>query len=118
MELPESMVRSSNLTPKQVESLTSYVRVRSHETTLREAAASRSSGEVKIGSYYRTVQQGRDNIRSSIITVLIALWSGFVKGDDLRRLLDQTSKGLPELEERERSRVVSLVEALVDKIVM
>ena len=114
MEVPRPLIERSNLTAVQVESLQEYLRVKSHETTLKEAASSRS---VRIGSYYRTVKQGKDNVKSSVYTVIIALWLGFVKGEDLRRLLDQAGAGLPELQEGERERLGALIEMLVERIV-
>jgi hypothetical protein len=86
--------------------------------TLKQAASARSVRPVKIGSYFRTVQQGRSNIKSSIMTIVVALLSGFVKDEELRRLLNQISEGFPELGEDERDRAITLIEALVDKIVM
>jgi hypothetical protein len=117
MALPEGLVKDSSLTRVQVESLVSYARVASHEITLKQAADARVEGPVKIGSYYRTVQQGKDNIRAAILTVTIAMWMGFVKPDDLRRLFDQLGKGFPDLGEEERERVSAVVSALVTRIV-
>jgi hypothetical protein len=124
MKLPESLIKSSSLTPTQIESLASYTRVRSHEMTLGEAASMRTTtkvkggGQLKVGSFYRSVQQGRENVKSSILTVVIALWMGFVKSEDLWKLFEHVGRGLPELEESERERVSALIEALVGKIVM
>ena len=118
MKVPEGLVKSSALTPTQVESLTTYLQVLSHEKTLKEAAETRSGGPVRIGSYYRTIHQGRRNIRSAVMTVVIATWMGFVKGDELKRLLEQAGRGLPDLQDKETNRVAALIEALVARIVM
>ena len=98
--------------------MVSYLRVASHEMTFKQAATAMSSKPVTIGSYFRSVQQGKENIRSSIKTVIIALWLGLVREEELRRLLDQVSKGFLGLEEEERDRVATLIEALVSRIVM
>jgi len=118
VEPSRRLVDASTLTSAQVESLSSHLRVLAREMTLKQAASARSVGPVRIGSYFRTVQQGRSNIKSSIMTVVLALLSGFVKGEELRRLLNQVGEGFPELGEDEIDRAVSLIEALVDKIVM
>ncbi len=122
MEIPERLVRRSSLTPRQVDLLSTYLQVVSHDLTLREASnkftAPESKEPVKIGSFYRTVQQGRQNIKASILTLTIALWMGLIRSDELRRLLDHVGKGLPELEEGEKERMAALIEALVDKIVI
>jgi hypothetical protein len=118
MEVPDILVRNSNLTLAQIESLTGYLQVLSHEKTLREAASIRPLGPVKIGSFYRAVQQGKKNIKSSILTLVIAIWMGFVKADDLRRLLNQVSNGLPELGDEEKNHLTALIEALTAEIVM
>ncbi len=118
MEVPDRLIEGSSLSATQVESMVAYKKVASHDITLREAAQARSSGSVTIGSFYHTVQQGKGKIKSSILTVTIALWLGFVKPEDLRRLLDQVGKGLPELEDDEKERVAAVIEALVSQIVM
>lgn len=118
MGLPEALVDESNLTPRQLEALQSYLRVAIGEIRYREAAASGPSKSVTIGSYYRTVQQARDNIRSSIVTVLIALWLGLVKPDDVRRLLDTVGGNVMELSDEDKDRFITVLRALLDKIVM
>ncbi len=118
MEIPESLSRESTLTPKMLESLTSYLKVMSHETSLKEAAANRSTGAVSVGSYYRTVLQAREKIRGSVLTVVIAISLGVIRPEDLRRLFDAVGKGLPDLDEGERGRATAVIKALVDRIVM
>jgi len=101
-----------------VESLLSYQKVLRRELLLRQAAATRSPKPVTMGSYYRTVQQGKAKIKESFLTVIISIWLGFVGKEDLRRLLDGVGKELPELGEDEVDRLISVTQALVDRIVM
>jgi hypothetical protein len=63
------------------------------------------------------VQQGRENVRASILTVVLAQWIGLVRAEDLNRLFDQLGQGLSGLEEGERDQVASVIGALVTRIV-
>jgi hypothetical protein len=118
-------VDQSTLTPRQLEVLQGYIRVALGEIRYREAASIASSGRRKgrpgkpltIGSYFRTVQQARENIRKSIVTLLIGLWLGVVKPEDVRRLLDTAGGIVGELSEEERERFVVVLRALLQKIV-
>ncbi len=118
MGLPERLVEQSTLTSKQLESLMSYLDVSRDNIKWREGAARRSNGEVTVGSYYRTVQQGRNKIRASMTTVLISIWMGLVKLEDVRRLFETVGKGGVELPEEEQARFVSVLNALLDKVVL
>jgi hypothetical protein len=118
MILPNVLMEQSNLTKKQLESLVSYVRVAAGEMLYREAAALRSGKPVTIGSYYRTVQQGRNQVRASIVTVLVAVAIGLVSVEDVRRLLELVGEGNVEVAEEDRERFVAILQTLLDKIVM
>jgi len=88
------------------------------EIRYREAAVVGPSRRVTVGSYFRTVKQARTNVRKSIVTVMIGLWIGVVKPEDLRRLLDVAGSGVSDLPEEESARFVAVLRALVDRIVM
>ncbi|MDA4124852.1 MAG: hypothetical protein OK438_05330 [Thaumarchaeota archaeon] len=121
MSLPLALADQSVLTTKQVESLLSYVRVVNGEMHLREAAGLRIGNRgkpVSIGSYYRTVQQGRLKIRGSLTTLAIAMATGLVRVEDVRRLFDLVGRGSSELSEEEVDRFVAVFRSLLDKIVM
>lgn len=111
-------VGESLLTPKMLESLKSFRMVSSGQIRLREAAASRSGKSVTIGSYYRTVKQGRKNIRASLVTLMIALWEGLIKPEEVRRLFDLAGKPLGELSESDLQRVGEALDALLEKIIL
>ena len=118
MILPNVLMKQSNLTEKQLESLMSYVRVAAGEIRYREAAALRSEKPVTIGSYYRTVQQGRNQVRESIVTVLVAIAIDLVKAEDVRRLLELTNKRNIEVAEEDKERFATVLRTLLDRIVM
>ncbi len=117
MILPDVLMEQSSLTEKQLQSLVSYVRVATGEIRYREAATMRSEKPVTIGSYYRTVQQGRNQVRESIVTVLVAIAIGLVKVEDVWRLLELASKGNTEVADEDRERFVVVLQTLLDKIV-
>ncbi|MDG6983528.1 MAG: hypothetical protein JRN28_03130 [Nitrososphaerota archaeon] len=125
MSLPETLVEQSNLTPRQLEALRLYLRVAIGEMRYREAASAASEGRTRgrpkpltVGSYFRTVQQARENVRRSIVTLLIGVWVGVVKPDDVRRLLEVAGGGVRELSEEESGRFVGVLQALIGKIVV
>jgi hypothetical protein len=117
MGLPETLVDQSSLTSKQLEALQSYLRVANGEMKYREAASGLAK-PVTVGSYFRTVQQARDNVRKSIVTLLIGVWVGVVKPEDVRRLLDLAGTGVRELPEEESARFVGVLRALIERVVV
>jgi hypothetical protein len=126
MGFPEQLVDQSSLTPRQFESLSSYLRVASGEIKLREAASVTSQGRIRgrrdkpvsVGSYYRTVSQARTNLRKSVVTIVVALWLGAVRVEDVRRLFELVGSGARELPEDEAKRFLQLLDALLRHIVV
>jgi len=118
LSLPESLVDESTLTRRQLEALRSYMRVALGEMRYREAAASGPSKKVTVGSYFRTVRQAKANVRKSIATLLIGLWLGIVKPEDVRRLLETAGGNFVELPDEEKERFVAVLRVLLERIVM
>ena len=125
LSLAESLVEQSTLTPRQLDVLRGYLRVASGEMKYREAALTTSEGRrkgkpgpVTVGSYFRTVQQARENIRKSVATLLVGVWEGLIKPEDVRRLLDVAGSGAQELTDDDRERLVVVLRALLQRIVM
>jgi len=106
--------------------VTSYLRVASGEIKLREAASLSSQGRrkgkpektVTIGSYYRTVSQARANVKQSLVTIVIALWLGAIKVEDVRRLFDLVGGGARELSDEESERFLQLLDVLLRRIIV
>ena len=122
MAIPASLIDRSELTPVQVEAIASYVGVRAGHLKWNEAAASMkrkrkqiSEKPVTLGSYYRTVQQ-EDNVKKSAVTLLIAVWLGLVRVEDMRRLFDLASRSLADLSEEDRGRLVAVLQALLTQM--
>jgi len=118
MSVVSDMVSQSSLSPKQVESLMSYIKVSTGQLRYKDAAASRVGKAVTIGSYYRTVQQGRKRVRESVMTILVAVSVGLVKADDFRRLLELVGKANLQIADEDRERFSAILRTLVDKIVI
>ncbi len=126
VSVPERLVDDSSVTHRQLEVLTSYLRVASGEIKLKEAASLASQGRRKgkperpltIGSYYRTVSQARANVRESLVTVVIALWLGLIKVEDVRRLFELVGAGARELSEEESERFLQLLGVLLRRIIV
>jgi hypothetical protein len=117
------MVSTSGLSQIQVESLLLYKRVLSGELTLETASKLRtrtkgeSSRPVKVGAFYRTVQQGRENLKEAVMTVTVGIWLGYVKVEDLRRLFDLVGNTPLPLEQPQISQLMPVLESLIQKIV-
>jgi len=104
----------------------SYLRVASGEIRLREAASlvpKERKRVVKerpltVGSYYRTVSQARKNVRQSLVTVVIALWLGMIRVEDVRRLFELVGSGARELSSEESGRFLQLLDVVLGRIVV
>jgi hypothetical protein len=118
MDIPAVLSRQSLLTQTQIESLVMYQKVLSRDMTLKQAAQARTPSPVTVGAFYRSVQQGKRNLKASVTTLTLALWMGLVRSEELRKLLDQVGRGIPELEVSEVERLEAVIMALVDRIVM
>ena len=126
MNVPERLVGQSSITPRQLEVLTVYLRAASGEIKMKEAVSLASQGRKRgepgkpltIGSFSRTVLQARDNVRESLLTVVIALWVGLVRVEDVRRLFDLVAGGARELSNDEADRFMQLLDALLRRIVV
>ena len=123
MEIPQSLIEQSELTTTQIQAIAGYVGIKAGQLNWKDAAASMrrkrkqlSDKPVTIGSYYRTVQQGKDNVKKSAVTLLIAVWLGLVRVEDMRRLFELASGGLAELSEEDQSRFGAVIEALLTKM--
>ncbi len=125
MSVLEKLVDQSSITPRQLEAMASYLRVASGEIRLKEAASLASQGRRKgrpekpltIGSYYRTVSQARANVKESLVTLVIALWLGMIKAEDVRRLFELVGGGARELSDEEADRFLQLLDVLLRRIV-
>ena len=126
MSVTERLVAGSSLTARQLDVLTTYLRVVSGEIKMKEATSLSSQGRTRgrrdepltIGSYSRTVRQARTNVRRSLLTVVLGLWLGVVRAEDVRRLFELVGGGARELSDEEATRFLQLLEALLHRMVV
>jgi hypothetical protein len=107
----------SNLTETQLEALALYKRVISGELTLEKASKMKAK-PAKVGAYYRTVQQGRGNLKQAVMTLAAGVWLGYIKLEDLRRLFDLVGNSPSPFEQEQSDQLLPILEALVEKMVM
>lgn len=126
MSLLQRLVEESSLTVRQLELLTSYMQVSVGETKLKDAVSSspkenkrkRRETPLTVGSYSRTVAQARKNLRASLVTVVLGLWLGAIKTEEVRRLFELVGGGARALDDEQSDRFLQVMEALLDRIVV
>jgi len=126
MSFLERIVDQSSISRRQLESLVSYLRVSTGEIKLKDAASLASQRRTRgkrekpltIGSYYRTVRQGRQNVRESLVTIVIALWLGIIRVEDVRRLFELVGGGVRNLSDEEVERLTELLNALLRRMIV
>jgi len=116
--LDRFLVERSGLTSVQVETIELQKRVEKSEISGSKAASMRRPKGVTPGAYYRVLTQAKSNVEEAIYTLLLADSLGLLQIEDFRRLLELISKTPRSLDEAEASEVVSVVDALVRRIVM
>ena len=117
-QLDDFLGANSSLTSVQVERLKLEVSLESSGVLEAEGENRASISGVTPGAYYRVLSQARNNINQSLYTLLFCTRLGIVKMDNIRRLLDLIAKVPPDVADVEANEVISLVDALVRKIVM
>ncbi len=117
-QLDDYLGGRSSLTKKQIDRLLLQISLqKGGPEGIEGETGSRISG-VSAGAYYRVLSQARSNIDQSLYTVLLCSRIGVLQMDDLRRLLDLISKAPSEVAEGDAEQLKSLVDALVNRIVM
>lgn len=89
-----------------------------NEISATKAASMRGPAGVTPGAYYHTLLQAKSNLEEAIYTLLLSERFGLLRLEDFRRLLELISKTPRSLDEAESSEVMTLVDALVTRIVM
>lgn len=105
------------MTRKQLNALEGYLSVKNGLIKMREAAAAAPGKPVSVGSYYRTASQAKQNLRQALVTLLIGLWLGAVRLDDVKRMFELVGLGARELSDIDQERLVQVIDALLDRIV-
>jgi hypothetical protein len=117
LTVDDALLMRSSLTAAQVECMMLHSKVLQGEFSSLEAASRRGAG-VSLGAYYRVLKQGRRNITCAMFTILLSVRMGVVRLDDVRRLLDLGQKLQSGVEAEKIPEVISLLDALVKRLVM
>ena len=115
--LDKFLAERCGLTQAQIETVNLQKMVGRREISARKAASMRTPEGVSAGAYHRVVVQAKTNIEEAIFTLLVSNRLELLRIEDFRRLLDLISRTPPDLDEAECSEVMSLVDALVKRIV-
>lgn len=114
----DSIASRSSLTTAQLETLKIYRELKNHQITMEDALQKRKNLPISKGTHYRILGQARNNIRRSLLTVVVAAQMGLIRPDELQRLVATVSL-LPDSVESDRlEEILALVDALADRIVM
>lgn len=108
--------RLSGLTEAQIESLHLYRRVLRGEINSKEAAKLRTPHPVKVGTYHRVLDQALRNLQSAIWTVIVGLDLGFVRAEELKRLIEVLPSNL-EPDEARQDELLDVIRAIVGRVV-
>lgn len=109
--------QNCSLTKRQIECLTLQISARNRVRDGEKGEKPYEVGGVSEGSYYRVLGQAKKNINQALYTMVLCSRMGLIQGVDLNRLLNLMSK-VPLDNSEASGEVISLVEALVTKIVM
>jgi len=116
-ELDSHLALRSSLTKKQIERLSLQISAeKRHGSTIKSQPKHLIVG-VSEGAYYRVVDQAKKNVDEALYTLLLCSRMGVIRTEDLTRLLRLVIRA-PEEPSENTEEVVSLVDALVRKIVM
>ncbi len=114
--LISALIRMSALTSAQVETISLRKRVMNGQLRSTDAASLRSTGPVKLGTFYRVLDQSRRNVERSIFSILLSIRLGVLSPEELNRLSSLVSQP-GEMDEEAAAQVMSVLEVLVERLV-
>ncbi len=112
------MADQSSLTEVQVKTLKLHLAVRDNIITLQKALESRKTSGISRGTHYRIVSQARANLERSLFTVAVGVQMGILDPSDLEKFIGSVSLVPAEVDAERVPEVISLMRALVSKLVM
>lgn len=115
---PKSVVDLSLLTQAQVETLKIEIARRKHEISMAQALRTRNISGISRGTHYRVLRQARNNIKASLFTVAVAVHLGLVNVEEVQKLILSASSIPDELDPTKAAEVLTLANALAERIVM
>jgi hypothetical protein len=118
----QNIVDLSSLTEAQVETLRIEVSRRKNEINMEEALrtrkTSRKTSRISRGTYYRVLQQARNNVKSSLFTLAVAVRLGVLNVEDVQRLIAKASSIPEEMDPEKAPQVLGLVNALAERVML
>lgn len=118
MNYIQALAKMSSITDAQLDVLLLHRRVLSGKIKKKQAASARASGPVTLGAFNRVLQQGKENLRRAVLSIIVGVREGLIKPDELRKLIDLVARAPLEMPDEQQEAFVTLVLALTDKIVM
>ena len=114
----KNLVELSSLTPTQVLVIELQQAIHKHEMSVAEALLKHRNSGVSKGTHYRILAQARNNIKKSLLTVIIAVQLGVVDQEEFQRLLALAPKISDGLDSARLEEITLIMKTLVDRIVM
>jgi hypothetical protein len=115
---PETLSDLSSLTRIQVQTLKTHRAVQNAQINMLDALKTRKNSGISRGTHYRILGQARKNVKESLFTVAVAVQLGFLRVDDVQKLLATVSMIPVEVDPEKLPEIMELVRVLADRIVM
>lgn len=116
-ELDEFLASRASLTKRQIECLSLQISAKNRLGERSQIERPHVIAGVTEGAYYRVLDQAHRNIVRAVYTMLLCSRMGILRAEDLRRLVNLMAK-TPFEDVQTSKEVISLIDALVTKIVM
>jgi len=85
---------------------------------MKDALKVRKNSGISRGTHYRILGQAKKNVRESLFTVAVAVQLGFVRMEDVQKLLGTVSMMPPNVDPEKLPEILELVRVLAGRIVM
>lgn len=116
-ELDDFLGNHSSLTKRQIECINLQISARNRTRDGSKSERPHNISGVSEGAYYRVLGQAKANVDQALYTILLCSRLGIIDGADFSRLLNLINRAPSDASESSKE-VMSLVDALVRKIVM
>ena len=114
-----SLLENSNYTNVQLDVFMSYVMIRRSQGKLEDIINAKDGSKVTRGSFLRTLEQARSNIKSSVYSILLLGYLGFADSNFIDGFI-RISRMLEELNRvgyvNDPKEIVELINKLSDRL--
>ncbi len=117
-KVTEGLIQKSAITGVQLDTLLLQQRVNKREMRVADARKLRKPEGVTVGSYYRVLDQARDNLERAIFTLLLGAKLHVIQTDGVVRLLNMVSAAPDEMPEEDLDQFMRVVTELVRRILV